>query len=290
MVRISPAMTRSSKVPKQIEASVLFENDHTCCLCRERGKDVVTHHIDGDNSNHDPTNLAVLCLDCHSRVTGTRGLGRKYSSTEVEKYKRDWEFIVRKKRHLIIEPYRKPQRSEVRPTRFEIKRNLYELAATKNSKRAKEILELMDIYHMYDLESDYILHILDILVPIIHGPNICLVAEYILHYFWHLAGPEHTRITKKDIRIIGSAIEVLTWMGEFNAEFFEEGTAVRAALRSLHSLFETVSYYHLARLENKIKKSIQSIRKKMQASEYPRREKASIIASADSYLRRIKSE
>ncbi len=97
-------------------------------FAENRGKDVITHHIDGDSSNNDPTNLAVLCHDCHSRVTGTHGLGRKYSSIEVGKYKRDWEFIVRKKRHLIIEPYRKLEKSEVRSTRFEIKRNLYELA------------------------------------------------------------------------------------------------------------------------------------------------------------------
>lgn len=281
-------MTRRLKIPRQIEASVLFENDHTCCICRERGKDVVTHHIDGDNRNYDPTNLAVLCLDCHSRVTGTRGLGRKYSPIEVRKYKRDWEFIVRKKRHLIIEPYRKLEKSEVRSTRFEIKRNLYELTATKKPERAKEILELMDIYYIFDGESDYTLDILHDLVPMIHGPNIRLVAEYILHYFWHLPGPEYTKITTKDIRTIGNAIQLLTWMGEFNAEFLEEGTAVRAALRSLHSLFETVSYYRLRRLETRIRKSIQSIKKKMQTSEYPKKEKISIIATADSYLRRTK--
>jgi len=289
MVSIRPAMTLRSKIPRQIEASALFENDHTCCICRERGKDVQTHHIDGDSSNNDPANLAVLCLDCHSRVTGTSGLGRKYSSTEVGKYKRDWEFIVRKKRHLIIEPYRELEKSEVRSSRFEIKRNLYELAATKKSERAREILELLDIYYIFEAESDCILDTLHFLVPMIHGSKSRMVAEYILHYSWHLPGPEYTKITKKDVRTLGKAIQVLTWMGEFNAEIEEDSAVVGAALRALHSLFETVSSYRMKTLETRIIRSFRSIRRKMLASEYPGKEKASIVATADSYLKRIKA-
>src|SRR2546422_6233881 len=37
------------------------------------------------------SNLAVVCLDCHSRVTGARGLGQSYRPGEVRKYKRTWE-------------------------------------------------------------------------------------------------------------------------------------------------------------------------------------------------------
>ncbi len=127
---------------------------------------------------------------------------------------------------------------------------------------------------------------LNVLVPLTHGATNRLAAEYALHYFWHLPGPEYTQITKKDMRIIGKAIQFLTWMGEYSAEFGEEGTTVRAALRALHSLFETVSSYHVKKLETRIKKSYRSIRKAMLASEYPKREKKSIIATADSYLRR----
>lgn len=283
-------MTRRSKVPKQIEASLLFENDHTCCICRERGKDVVTHHIDADNNNNDPTNLAVLCLDCHSNVTGTRGLGRKYSSIEVRKYKRDWEFIIRKKRHLIIEPYLKLEKSEARSNRFEIRRNLYELAATRKTERAKEILELLDVYYIFEGESGYILDILYLLVPLIHSPISALVAQYVLHYFGHIPGPEYTRIRKKDVRDIDKAIAVLAWMGEFSSEFEQEIPTVRAALRALYSLFEIASAYRMKRLESRIRRSLQSIKKAMLTSDYPENEKTSIIATTDSYLKRTKTE
>jgi hypothetical protein len=80
------------KVPDRIAVAVLADYNHTCCICRER-KHVQLHHIDGDESNDDPTNLAVLCLDDHSRVTGNEGLGRQYSVAEVRVYKRRWEAI-----------------------------------------------------------------------------------------------------------------------------------------------------------------------------------------------------
>ena len=53
------------------------------------------HHIDGDPSNNGEMNLAVLCLDCHSRVTGDEGLGRRYSQAEVRLYKTRWEETCR---------------------------------------------------------------------------------------------------------------------------------------------------------------------------------------------------
>ncbi len=36
-------------------------------------------------------NLAVLCLNCHGRVTGKAGLGRSFSEREVREFKREWE-------------------------------------------------------------------------------------------------------------------------------------------------------------------------------------------------------
>jgi hypothetical protein len=82
-------------VPENIAIEVLAANHHTCCICRERRKHVQIHHIDGDPSNNDPENLAVVCLDDHSRVTGNEGLGRSFKPGEVAKYKRQWEGTCR---------------------------------------------------------------------------------------------------------------------------------------------------------------------------------------------------
>ena len=77
-------------VPTRVADSLLVANMRACCICHER-KHVVIHHIDGNPSNNDPFNLAVLCHDCHSRVTGDEGLGRKYSEAEVRQHKLEWE-------------------------------------------------------------------------------------------------------------------------------------------------------------------------------------------------------
>jgi hypothetical protein len=84
-------MKKRTNVPQRVADAVLADNNHTCCICNEPRKHVVFHHIDSDPSNHDPANLAVVCHDCHSRVTGDEGLGRAYSPREVAKYKKRWE-------------------------------------------------------------------------------------------------------------------------------------------------------------------------------------------------------
>lgn len=85
-------MSRQS-VPDNIAVKVLAANRHTCCICREGGKHVQLHHIDGNPSNNVPQNLAVVCLDHHSRVTGDEGLGRRFTPQEVREYKLEWERI-----------------------------------------------------------------------------------------------------------------------------------------------------------------------------------------------------
>jgi hypothetical protein len=81
------------EVPDKIAVEVLAANHHTCCICRERRKHVQLHHIDEDHANSVPGNLAVVCLDDHSRVTGDEGLGRKFTPREVRQYKLQWETI-----------------------------------------------------------------------------------------------------------------------------------------------------------------------------------------------------
>jgi hypothetical protein len=84
-------MSSRSKIPRATEVRVLVANYHTCCICRRQHLHVQLHHIDGDNRNSADSNLAVVCLNDHSRVTGDEGLGRHFSEDEVREYKRQWE-------------------------------------------------------------------------------------------------------------------------------------------------------------------------------------------------------
>jgi hypothetical protein len=80
-----------ARIPPDVAAGLLFENKHQCCICREPNKPVHIHHIDDNPANSDPQNLAVLCLDHHSAVTGNEGLGRDYSRREIRLFKVNWE-------------------------------------------------------------------------------------------------------------------------------------------------------------------------------------------------------
>jgi hypothetical protein len=90
-----------AKVPDDVAAEILFLNRHTCCICNAPDKDVQIHHIDGDGTNNAAENLAVVCLGCHSKVTGNAGLGRHYSIEEVTRYKADWENRVNAARKAV---------------------------------------------------------------------------------------------------------------------------------------------------------------------------------------------
>jgi|SRR6266536_623157 len=91
------AKTRTD-IPADVASDFLFEQDHTCCICRERGKHVQIHHIDEDPSNHSPRNLAVLCLEDHNETQVRGGFGRKLSPETVVRYRDDWIEAVRRRR------------------------------------------------------------------------------------------------------------------------------------------------------------------------------------------------
>jgi len=84
-------MATRTPIPEDVAAKVLFDQDRTCCVCRQRGKRVQIHHIDEDPSNNDPHNLAVLCFDCHDQTQIKGGFGRTLNATQVTTYRDDWE-------------------------------------------------------------------------------------------------------------------------------------------------------------------------------------------------------
>ncbi|MCK9381586.1 MAG: HNH endonuclease [Sulfuritalea sp.] len=79
-------------------AAVLFASDHTCCVCRDRGRAVQIHHIDENPSNNTDENLSVLCLLCHDNTQIKGGFGRKLDSKVVIQYRDDWLQRVRSRR------------------------------------------------------------------------------------------------------------------------------------------------------------------------------------------------
>jgi len=135
-----------SIVPPEASAAVLFQSDRTCCVCRERGKPIQIHHIDGNPANNDPENLAVVCFDCHNATQLKGGFGRKLDAVQVRKYRDDWLQRVESRRNKADEiaaahqsapiPRTAPQRREELPDPTKVANYIRTLPAIRR-----------DIYH-----------------------------------------------------------------------------------------------------------------------------------------------
>ena len=86
------------RIPIELSATMLFESDHTCCVCNEPGLPVQIHHIDGDAANNTDNNLAVLCLTHHHDTQTLGGFAKHLSPLEVSKYRSNWLARVKTRR------------------------------------------------------------------------------------------------------------------------------------------------------------------------------------------------
>jgi hypothetical protein len=96
-------MTERVSISEDMAAKVLFAADRTCCICRVEKK-VQIHHIDGDPSNNDFNNLAVICLHCHSEAHSTGGFVRRLTPDLVRLYNNSWRAIVKLKLNPMQDP------------------------------------------------------------------------------------------------------------------------------------------------------------------------------------------
>lgn len=275
------------KIPKKIESTLMFQNDHTCCICREKGKDVQIHHILSRNNNN-PSNLAVLCLDCHSRVTGSRGLGKKFTIYEIKQYKRDWEFRVKRKRGMIFEPHKTIKKSEINLIHFEIKKSIFEFSAARNMERAKEILDYLIEYYIYEMSGNYILEQMFHIAPvtIINEKKGILMAKHIPYFFGHLSTFPTRNVSTRDIKMLDNAIELLRYQGQLHVEFGEHFGAVKEITRSLFSLYETTHACRLGKQQTKIISSLHTMKKAGKNSYMSKNNLKSSIKFIDYYLQK----
>jgi hypothetical protein len=91
-------MKQRIEIQPEIVARILVASSRTCCVCNEPGKGIQIHHIDEDPSNNDPSNLAVLCFDCHGQTQIKGGFGRKLDADQILLFKAQWDNRVRERR------------------------------------------------------------------------------------------------------------------------------------------------------------------------------------------------
>jgi hypothetical protein len=125
---------------------MLYESDHTCCLCHgEKGSEVQLHHISGRfQSTYD--NLVVLCIACHSRVQSRGGFGKGYTPRELKRYKTSWvkEIWRRRKANVLLDKeFATVVELEVRKLSYAFQSLRMDL---ENEARALEILNTIRLY------------------------------------------------------------------------------------------------------------------------------------------------
>lgn len=106
-------MKERRRIPTEQSDRLLASNRHTCCVCREPRHPVERHHIDGNPSNNEWNNLAIVCRNCHGLVTAKGNLGANYTPGEVLHYKQIWEKRCAEAKDDIDSPIEEIQETKV---------------------------------------------------------------------------------------------------------------------------------------------------------------------------------
>lgn len=236
--------------------NLMFANDHTCCVCRTKGKNVQVHHIDGNTSNNAPENLAVLCLDCHSRVTGTEGLGRAYTPGELGQYKRTWEYMTR----VRLVGAEAPTSSSGGEVSYFDRIVCEILSMDDGDPRIREKLQTLSNLNIVAGCTDDILGALFHLtvMTLSHGQTATMVANLIPDLFLHLVGPDHVALGPDNERRLKEGVSRLDTIGSFHGEFDKNLEVVRAACDNLYSMAEIASLYDLGSVKELVVTALQN--------------------------------
>jgi len=268
-------------------------NKHCCCICERDGlfKEVLIHHIDGNNSNNKSENLAVLCLNHASMAdaglrTGKLGSGKKLTPAEVKEYKKRWEtkvgltsnlqkrtFPLYQKKHLqILHQY------EINKIKNEI------LSLNDKDKRLKEKFTYFDQLVIEEWMTDlplrkFLLKAYDeLIIPgwIIEDVNKSkLLAKSISSLFSHLGDPTLIPMNKSEKKLLTKGLEALETFASFAGQFSPNISPLKNACNAILELAEIALLYNLKDVKRKILRLLNKIEK--DCSEYESEKKTKLV-------------
>lgn len=243
-------------VPASVADEVLYRNDHTCCICNVPRKHVQIHHIDGDPSNWAMTNLAIVCLDCHSLVTGTQGLGRHYGAGEVQRYKRAWEQVVLYRRSK----YKPPSRAGQRELIGQIDMIVCQILAAPDDKRRKELLEVIYNLHLWRGTPQIDRQIIEGFghLAVMSGlsmPGLAKeLAGKVWELCWHFVGPHQTRMDRSGSNLVVRCADVVESLASYNCLMQQDLGVLKTTLETAENLFDIGLWYKDRRIATAVMK------------------------------------
>jgi len=148
------------KLSPSLEICILVNNRHCCYICQNDGygKEVLVHHIDGNNSNNIESNLAVLCHVHASQADaglkpGKLGSGKKLKPNHVRQYKKIWETRIER----ALQYHKKSKRVKDIGDRAELKRLKREALASSRCRPEDMAMfeqKVMEIDLLNDVSGD----------------------------------------------------------------------------------------------------------------------------------------
>jgi hypothetical protein len=99
-------------IPDIIVDNLLYKSRRTCCICRDRGKSIIIHHIIEWNisKSHSEDNLVVLCLHDHGEAHTKRELTLNLTPYRLKIAKEKWEAeIVKHDLEILLEDFKELQ-------------------------------------------------------------------------------------------------------------------------------------------------------------------------------------
>ena len=250
-------------IPDKVAAQLLYEADHTCCICRNKKFDVQVHHISG-RADSKPANLIVLCLNCHSEVERKGGLGRVYSPEELHRYKDSWvrEIAMRRKHTKTLD------QSLVL---FEVKRLTYKFQALdfQDQRRALEIMRqvmLFGRFSSHQIKEDCVSFVYETATWLMRGFGSKEFAsnhsaEFVSHQtsilmecspIITLVAPSRKPLSKRDIDLLKHVINVSGEIAYAVCKYIQNEEAAQHAIVALHDLLRFAVLNDLSECEEAV--------------------------------------
>ena len=79
-------------IPTETVIKLLYESKWTCCVCRDKSKGIIIHHIEewNESKNHAEDNLVVLCSEHHDLAHTKKDLTLNLTKPRLKAIKEKW--------------------------------------------------------------------------------------------------------------------------------------------------------------------------------------------------------